>query len=254
MFRGLRIVGIIVFALLVGMSANVLWQMHESGELLERYNSRRKANVTLLAFSAIAVAALGAIEGMYLYRQGDRYRLGSSPLPVEKDTADGLDSSSIYATPKTIDEWKIKRSPASKKHHHRSSKSRHAPPRDGSGAWFGWLRLCGVVLPLTYGTMLALHVMDPVHDSALVAWLFPALFAFMTLFSSIVAIGVFAKGSWALVSGYVLAMCSLLVFPVGTALGMFLLMGLVGASPVFIGIKKDRHHGSRSRTSQNAMG
>ncbi|WP_372809224.1 hypothetical protein [Pontiella sp.] len=251
MLRGLRIAGIVVFALLVGMSANVLWQMHESGELLERYNSQRKANVTLLVFSAIAVAALGAIEGIYLSRQGDRYGAESGPRASQKKGAGRLASSSIYATPETVDEWKIKRSPSSKKHHRRSSKSRHAPPRDGSGAWFGWLRLCAVALLLTYGTMLALHVMHPVQDAAALVWLFPALFAFMTLFSFIVAIGIFAKGTWALVSGYVLAMCSLLVFPVGTALGMLLLMGLVGASPVFLGIKKDRRPGSRP--SQTAM-
>ena len=59
MLRVLRILGIVVFAVIVGISANNLWDMHQTGELTERYNSARKANVTMLVFSIMAVVGLG---------------------------------------------------------------------------------------------------------------------------------------------------------------------------------------------------
>ena len=62
MLRIIRVIGIVIFALLIGLSANALTEMYESGQLLEKYNSARKSNITLLGISVLALAILGYFE------------------------------------------------------------------------------------------------------------------------------------------------------------------------------------------------
>ncbi len=70
MLRMLRILGIVVFASMIGFSANSLRKMHESGELLDKYNSQRKADITLLGVSFLAISALGYFEVSRVRRLG----------------------------------------------------------------------------------------------------------------------------------------------------------------------------------------
>ena len=120
-----------------------------------------------------------------------------------------------------------------------------------TGVWMGLLRLCCVLMPVAYLVQLVLHLLRPAEDAA-VAWVLPAVFASLMLLSMIVAIGVFAKKAWGMSSGYLLAICNLMVFPVGTAIGMFLLMGLVGSSVEFAIPAREKRRQAR-RKAQGAM-
>ena len=81
--------------------------MHQSGELLEQYNNRRKANITLLSFSIVAVVALGYLEALHLRRLPERKGYGGRRDKEDREKEDdGLDSTSIYSSSKTVDDWK----------------------------------------------------------------------------------------------------------------------------------------------------
>ncbi len=111
MLRVIRIIGIVVFALLVGFSGNSLREMHENGELMERYNSGRKANITLLSVSVVGVVALSWFELVGARRRGKRPGYGVRHYREEKaETPSDQDVTSIYSAPKSVDEWKSRRS------------------------------------------------------------------------------------------------------------------------------------------------
>jgi hypothetical protein len=208
--------------MLAGISANSLKTMHESGELLEKYNSRRKADITLLGVSVIALGLLAGFEVSRVRRAAAKRRYGDSLHYYEVEVV-GHDSSSIYAAPETVDVWKGRRTRSSRQHQ----------PKGESGAiWMGLLQITSIFLPMMYVALLVVQLRKAYEDP-LIAMLMPTLFGLLVMLSVVAAIGIFAKKSWGMVLGYTFALCNLMIFPYGTAAGLLLMMGLVGASPIF---------------------
>lgn len=223
MLRAVRIMGLVVFAFLVGLSGNSLWKMHETGELMEQYNSRRRADLTLLVFSIGAVGALGYFELLRLLSQREKRGYGGMRYPEQAEKrVEGVDTSNIYSAPKTIDAWQG--------HRIRTSKSRHKQRFDASGIWLVLLRIICLALLTAYLALLVLQVLKGTSGSLLVT----LYFALLSTLSLVVALGVFSRRMWGLAAGYVLCIGNLVVFPLGTVAGLLLLMGLVGATPCFM--------------------
>jgi len=240
MLRIARIMGVVVFALLIGFSANSLKGMHESGELYETYNSRWRADVTLIGISSLAIIGLCYWELTRLRRLNNRKRYGQRRFGRDTgEGADGLDSTNIYATPKSVDDWNGRKI--------RSSNNYKAPPAKatGDGFWMGLLRIMCLVLPLLY-TGLLIYNLKIGNEDPLIAILMPSVFSILLVLAVFTAIGILRKKTWGITMGYVLAICNLLIFPYGTATGMFLMIGLVGASSSF---EVNKKQSSRSRAS-----
>ena len=228
MLRVIRLLGIVVFSLVFGYSANVLYRMYESGRLFEQYNSQRKANITLLAFSMIALGSLGAFELRGLRRKSEMRRYGDkrytdqgpSPTSVTRRAV-----SNIYDAPQTIDDWQGQKTA-------RSSPRKHRPASDMSESWLTALRIACGVLP--FAAILG-FVMLYRHGfgQTLAPWIIPALCSGYILVAATAAAGVFLRRTWGLSAGYLLAILNLVLFPVGTAIGLLLLTCLVGSSPGF---------------------
>jgi len=242
----LRVTGIVIFALLVGVSANSLYDMHESGQLLEKYNSSRKSNITLLGVSILALGVLGFFELTRVRRTEARRGYGGSAYDSDpEDAVDGLDTTSIYAAPKTMDAWQGRRTHASKS---RSRKQQF----EMTDVWMGLLRICCIVLPLLYLGLLVINLIR-MNAAEGVVWLLPTVFSALIFLSLVTAFGVFRKKGWGMSLGYVLAICNLLVFPFGTAIGLFLLMGLVGSTPLFAVPASERRRNARRKAAKKVQ-
>ncbi|MDF7825529.1 hypothetical protein P4B35_16000 [Pontiellaceae bacterium B12227] len=240
MLRVLRIVGIVVFAFLIGLSANSLMQMHETGELLEKYNSQRKADITLLVLSFVAVAALGYFEFARLNKRSRRRSYGKTRKTEEQaEQTEGLDSTSIYSAPQTVDRWEGRRT--------RTSKSRNEVVKESGSIWLSLLKVLCAVLPVLYLGLTFLQLLNK-HEDHLLAIVLPTLFAGLFVLSVVTLTGVMLKKAWGLTLGYALAVCNLLIFPIGTAFGLFLIIGLVGSSPVFAGFALERRRAQHHKT------
>lgn len=224
MLRILRITGIIVFALFIVLSVNSLREMHESGQLYEPYNSARKSNITLLGVSILMLSGLGYLELLFGRRVASRRGYGGQVYDDKTKMQEGKDASSIYSAPETIDAWQGRGI--------RNAKSRRKPPAEKGQVWMIILRVTALIFPFYYSGALAKMLMNPDVQNETV-WLLPALFLALTLFSLITVIGLLMKRKWGIKLGYALAVLSLMVFPIGTVLGLFLLVGLVGATPLF---------------------
>lgn len=225
MLRILRIAGIVVFALLVGVSANSLFRQHANGELYEQYNSQRKASVTLLSISIFAVIALGAVEVVLLRKPSGRHGYGGRHYHEDDDPAQQtLDAANIYSSPKNADPWNGRRT--------RQAKKLHKPVIDGSERWMRVVRGYCSMLPLVYAGTCAFIYMRGEYGG-MEHWILPSLFSGLFLISILVAVGIFCKKTWGLSLGYFLAILNLLIFPYGTVVGLLLIIGLVGAAPFF---------------------
>lgn len=242
MLRVLRIVGVVVFAVLVAFSAHRLRQLYQEGKLFDPYSSERKANVTLLGTSMLALGALGYFE---LTRERRRMsgRRGYAPVLREQEEIlpDTAKTSSIYSAPKTMGAWEGRRS--------HSSRSRHKHRLDPTALWIGLLEICCVVLLVAYMGLLVFRLVVGVADSTTFMWLTGAL-SVMTVLSAVTVAGVLLRKVWGLTFGYLLAICNLLLFPLGTAAGLVMLMGLVGATPLFILPARDRRREARNRAQK----
>ena len=239
MLRMLRIVGVVLFTFLVGLSANSLMEMHESGVLLEKYNSQRKADITLLVFSFIALGGLGYFELDRFNRASRRRTYADGPVSEERfEQTAGLDSTSIYAAPQTVDKWEGRRT--------RGSKSRHKTSKEIGYLWLSLLKVICIFLPLSYLGLMVFNLLSGRIDSRLNNLLL-FLFGGLLLLSLVTLVGVMAKKSWGLSLGYILALCNLLIFPIGTVFGLFLMIGLVGASPIFAEVATTRRREQRRR-------
>lgn len=226
MIKVLKGIGVVVFVALIGLSAHSLKQMHEAGELMEQYNSRRKADVTLIGFGFVGLGVLAFFEIYRVKQLSNRYRYGESRYEEEKeDVTDGLDSTSIYMAPSSHDEWQGRKT--------RSSRSyREAGASPGEGIWLGLLKAICMVLPLAYIGLITWTLIFSPADNFLAIFL-PSVFFALFLISLITLFGISRKKAWGAGLGYVLAMCNLLIFPYGTAVGLFLIMGLVGSAESF---------------------
>ena len=238
MLRVLRITGIVIFAVLVGVSSNTLWKLYESGDLFDQYNSARKTNITLLGFSVVSVAALGYFE-LLLLRKGDGRnsygRARRTDEVEEEEVVDGLDSTNIYSAPKTIDDWQGRKTRSSMSSRH----GKQSP--EVAGIWMVLLRVLSVGLPVAYATLLVRELLNGApKDSE--QWLFVVGYSVIVSIALVAAIGLLSRKPWGLPVGYLLSVCNLLVFPIGTVVGLFLIVGLVGATPLFVVSKRERHH------------
>lgn len=243
MLRGLSIIGIVIFAVLIGVSSNSLRKMYESGELLNQYNSARRSNITLLVFSSIGIGALGYLELQRIKLLRNRARYGRSHYKEGSDENLVKDTSNIYSAPKTQDAWKGRRT--------KSPNSHKSSSVDSTVFWKGLLNACCVGLPLLYSGLLTYHLIKSVEQTA-TSWMLPALFVLLLVLSILMAIGILGRKPWGLNLGYLLAICNLLVFPYGTAAGLFLLIALVGTSSVFIAPDRDKRKKPRRKAAPGA--
>jgi hypothetical protein len=245
MLRSLRVIGIIVFAVLAGLSANTLKQMQENGELREAYNSRKKANATLLVFSVLSMSAIGFFELPHL--GGARRRRGSSrrhhrshdfePSREEQDTT------SIYSAPKTMEKWN--------KNHIRTPSNHSKPAKKSNTFWLRFFPIFCVIMTLIYLGM-TVHFFLKVHDDPVVGMTLKIVFGLLSALSVITTLGVMQTKMWGITMGYVLAVCNMLIFPVGTAFGLFLMMGLMLASSGFMEKEQEKRKKSRRRSEKRA--
>lgn len=241
MLRMLRVAGIVVFAMLVGIAANNLWKMYENGNLAERYNSARKANVTMLVFAAVAVGALGYFEFSRIRKHANRRGYGRRHREAAAGSAsvtDRPDSANIYSAPQTVDTWKVRRD--------RSPKSRSKQKVEMTNIWMGLLRICCVLMPVVYGGLMAKNLLAESESSEL-AWMLPSVYGAMALLSVVTTIGLMARKRWGMMLGYLLAICNLMVFPFGTALGLFFILGMVGASAQLVVPEHEKRRAARRK-------
>ncbi|MDH3982125.1 MAG: hypothetical protein OES84_04405 [Kiritimatiellaceae bacterium] len=253
MLRLLRITGIVVFAVLIGLSANTIHSMHQSGELFEQYNSRRKAHFTLLGSSAIGLCCLAYFELTRHKRLDRRHGYHAPNSNSYDDKTDGLDSTNIYTAPKVIDEWpgRNSRSSSSRKKRHSRSLAKDKP--SGSAVVsLGVLRISCVLLPFAYAGFIAWKYTQ-VDAATEVVWLMRGFCVWLSVCSIITAIGIFLKKRWGMVFGYVLSISNLVVFPFGTGIGLLLLVGLLGAAPVFDQKRHSRHPHSMHKSASTLI-
>lgn len=256
MLRVLRIAGIVVFGLLIGLSAHDLKSMHESGELFETYNSRRRAELALLSGCIIGVAALSFFELRRIRRLGQRYAFGERSYQDSSDPdRREFGAGDIYSSSKSVEIWNGRKSrpPGSRPSRRHTSRSRMGKKvqSDGIGFWMGLLSLICLILPFIYGGLLAYSIISGGED-ALLSALARGVFSVMLLLSVTVLIGILKKAAWGMMAGCLLAICNLLIFPYGTALGLFLIVGLVGSSQHFAVAEKKRSRAKSASRSRAA--
>ncbi len=232
MLRIWRIVGIVVCALMVGLAVRSLFKAGD----------RSQVDIAILIGSFLSFAVLGYFELTHVVRKERRHRHHRYTPPVEKDAKAEFASGStgIYAMPETLGDWKKERRSS-----HSSGSRRRG--KKVAGAWMSGLRFLCVVMPLVYVGFLIFHLpWDGAMESG--DWLSSSVFFALFLFSVVVGAGVFSMRVWGLVLGYLLVLCNLPLFPYGTAIGLLLLLCLVGSSPIFFAIARGKHRGiQRSR-------
>ncbi len=241
MLRALRVIGILVFALLVGVSAYRIQQLYDSGTLFEQYNSERRAKITLLAVSVIGLGVLGFFE--LTREERIQTRKGFAPADISDEPVDdGLDTANIYSAPETIDKWQGRRTCASTLRHHES--------REIGTFWIGLLRIITFSTPVVYILLLVACLTGWVP----VAGNMPVLYGLggsMLVLSLVSAVGIMRKKAWGRTVGYAIAIIHLLFFPVGTAAGLILLIGLVGAAPLFAHSPSERRQAALAKRQKN---
>jgi len=225
MRRLLCITGILFFAVLIGDTASRLQGLYKEGTLFEQYNSQRRADITLFTVSVCGLIALGYIEFIRPRRRVERP--GFVSIPKGQDEPAGMDgsaSSSIYSAPESIDEWQ---GPLPG-----MSKLRNRPKWQISGLWMGVLRVCCGVLPVVYLYTFLDYVFIWLPTGAGHLGL-SILFPVLLLGAVLTSVGILRKKKWGMNVGYAMAIFHLLVFPLGTAAGFVMLIGLVGATSEF---------------------
>jgi len=221
MLRVMRIVGVIIFSILIGLSANRLQRLYSRGELFERYNSERRANITLFIFSVGGLVVLGSLE--YLQRKRMAIRRGYVPLKIKKDLpVENQKVTCIYSAPETIDKWDVRKT--------RSSRSRSSDWVGITDFWMRVLRVCCAVVPVAYLYILTEYVINWVSVGMGNLFL-TVLVVFLFVLSGVTSFGVFRRKMWGVNCGYALAIFHLLIFPIGTAVGLLMLVSLAGATP-----------------------
>lgn len=228
MLSVIRVVGIVIFAVVLGLAADSLWHMQEDGTLFDKYNSERKSSITLLAVSVVALVSLGSFEMRDMGRNKGASRFGERRY-TEDDTSEvnPMKTSSIYAAPLSIDEWKERKAPG-----YHSRRHRHKVAMDHPEDWLRLLQMICTALPAFYITIFSVMYAQGIGQSMGV-WVFTSLCSCFLLLNICTAIGVFKTKAWGLSTGYLLAILNLVIFPVGTIIGLLLLISLVGASARF---------------------
>jgi hypothetical protein len=177
--------------------------------------------VTLLVFSVIGFGLIGFLE-IHLLRQRRSRQVG---LPVSRTgdpLQDGANTASIYSAPKTLEKWKG--------HRKRSSRPSHLKFGKAAKFWLGLLQIISFATPLVYTLLFAACLAGWMGWSSALC----GMFGFMLVLSLVSVAGIVRGEAWGLVAGFAIAIIHLLVFPAGTAAGLILLAGLVGATPWFL--------------------
>jgi len=240
--RLLRIVGILFFAALIGSTAGRLHELYVEGTLFEQYNNQRKACITLLTVSVCGLATLGTFEFLWSRR---RFRRRSfEPMMKEQEpVVEELGKTNIYDAPESVDKWQERRVRIPK------------PPRfqtpEMTGLWMGVLRVCCAVLPVLYFYTLVNYLFFWLPGGAgnlVFSILFPLLF----LGSVLTSVGILKKKMWGVNFGYAMAVFHLLIFPLGTAVGLVMLFGLMGVTSEFTIPERKRRQKAMSRARRKA--
>lgn len=237
MVRLLYISGMIFFAVLIGDAAHRLQGMYESGTLFEEYNSERRSTITLLAASSFGLAALCVIEVVRLKRGSRRFPVFTAVNKGQQaPTASESKSRSIYTAPEAVDEWMDRRN------HIRKPSRRQR--MEIIGLWMGILRVYCGILPVVYTYTLVNYLFFWLPAGAgnlVLSILFPVLM----LGSILTAVGILRRKTWGIKFGYAMAIFHLLIFPVGTAAGFVMLIGLMGATAEFAPSRRKRLRNAR---------
>lgn len=221
----------VVFAALVGLSAHRIQKLYTAGTLFETYNSARKSNITLLTFSVLGLGVLSYLEISKSRGQGRRRGYASvqqdKPLKVDDPNA-----TSIYSRPKAPDKWMGQRT--------RSARSHHREKRQLDDFCLNVLRILFLSLSVVYALLLVGWVAGWVPIIGQVPLMYGAV-GLVFILSLVSTAGLTKKKGWGLKLGYAVGMVHLLIFPVGTAVGLILLVCLVGAAPSFsMGVREQR--------------
>jgi hypothetical protein len=233
----LRKSGVLFFAVLIGAAANHLQHMYVSGTLFERFNYGRKASLTILTVSLLGLITLVYFEFIRSKRRSKRQGFGSINVS-EPPSMDGLGATCIYSTPDTLDQFED-RPP-------RSSTSRNRDWLKISSLWISLLRILCMVFPVVYLYTLVDYFVFWLPSGAgnlSLTILFPVLLLISVLSLS----GILLRRVWGMNFGYALAIFHLLIFPIGTAVGLVMLVGLVGASTEFKSSARVRSRKARAR-------
>ena len=240
MLRFIRVLGIIISAVLLAWSAYSVRNVFSSGEAYEKYNTAGRSRSALLVFSLIAFGGLSFLEISNIKKKSEKIRYGQTRRTRNEDETDGLDSSNIYSAPKSVDDWQSKQ--------RRTMPRRHGNHVDFPKIWMSILSMLSLFLPVIYlGTLMWLWT--SAEEVTTVTWFIRGYLMFVGLFSVIAAIGIITSRIWGQACGYCLATLNLLMFPYGIALGLILLVCLMGANPSFVTAaeqrKKRRKHRAR---------
>jgi hypothetical protein len=243
MLRTVRIIGVVVFSILVGLSANRLHRLYSAGELFEQYNSERKANVTLLVFSVGGLVALGYLE--HLLKKRKQTRHGYVSMKVEEHSAlKDAARTSIYSAPETIDEWEPRRT--------RSSRTRPRSEFEMIDLWMRIVRICCVIFPVIYLYLLVEYFVHWVPRGLGNLWVSVLVLLLFSL-SVITSIGFFRRKLWGIHCGYAIAVFHLLIFPIGTAVGLLMLVALAGVASEFSAEDRKRRRQARKEKGKNSQ-
>lgn len=228
MLRIVRIAGIIICALFIGLAAH---------SLLEGNGERQRIDLTILLASFLAFVVLSFFEMTRTQRKKRHRREQKFKKPLPKDDVQAFspESTDIYAMPETLEAWR-------KSRHSHPTKPRRRRGSKMTSAWLTALRVYCVIIPLAYAGLLVAYLpWDGIEGPGI--WRLPFLFLALFLFSVTVGIGIFSMRIWGLVLGYLLVLCNLLLFPYGTVAAILLLLCLAGSSPIFFTVARDRRHG-----------
>jgi hypothetical protein len=241
----LKIIGVVVFSVLIGVAANRLLSLYSSGELFDQYNSQRKTNITLLIFSMIGLATLGYFE--YLKAKLRHKRRGYVPMKVEerKPLPEDPKVASIYSAPDTLDKWDGRKT--------RNSRSRHSDGFEMTHLWMRVLRIYCAVLPVIYLYALVEYLVNWLPYGMGNLFLTVLLITLFVL-SVMTSVGVLRKRLWGVHYGYAIAIFNLLIFPIGTAAGLIMLVALAGVAPEFLAEARTRRRQARKEARENIHG
>jgi hypothetical protein len=234
MLKRIRVLGLIVFACLMSFSAHSLIKMYRSGALFEQYNNDRKSNITLFSVSVFTVIAISAYEIRRYRRSHDiypEYRPRHRPDGNAKED-DANRNSCIYSGRESFDSLPNRTTPE-----YLAGGGKRPPTK--AEVWMKMLRIICLVIPpvnlILFTLLYTQNFGNPQNQ-----WIFPALCSVYVFFGVMAATGIFNKRKWGLSAGYLVAIINLILFPVGTAMALFLLMSLMGAAPVFAKPKRIR--------------
>lgn len=238
-----RVVALVIFSALVGICANWINGMCADGSFFEAFNSDRRASITLLSASLLGVVSLSGFEVSLLMKRWRSRQRDNVDFYGDEEDVDA--SPDIYALPKTDAGWvRSRRHSSSKK---RSSRSQH---RSGAGErstsiWLAIINVYAVLLPVLYLLLFAgclyLKKDTPIILTAL---------ALMLLLSVLVAIGLFRRSAGGLILGLFVSVIHLVIFPIGTFVGLVFLLALIGSSASFRPSKRQRGR-NRSASSHS---